>query len=104
MSDKPLRYYKPVDPERVAKLRRHLPEVFGVRWEDVAGKGRTQPVAEARHVAMTLLSGSQDAIAEVFGRDGSVVLYAREQCRNHREVDRKFRALCEELERRLAQP
>jgi chromosomal replication initiation ATPase DnaA len=99
---KPVRYYKPVDPALVAKLRRHLGEVFGVKWEDVVGRDRTREVAEARHAAMSLLNGSQDAVAAEFGRDGTVVLYARERCKAHRETDRKYRAKMEELERRLA--
>ena len=69
-------------------------DVYGLRPRDLKGRRRYEPLAEARHVAMTILrrrGHTVQAVAEVFDRDHAVTLHAVRRIDALRETDLKFR-------------
>ncbi len=91
-----------VDPEIILRasadaITAGVAGVFSVGAHEIEGRGRSERVSAARHLAMVIhqdlnrCSGS--ATARAFDRDHSMMLLARRRTTERAEVDPEFRAL-----------
>lgn len=67
---------------------------YGIKKEDILAKKRTKVIAEARQVAMYLISEyiniPLDAIGNIFGKDHSTVIYAKNKILDDMKASKKL--------------
>ena len=67
---------------------------YGIKKEDILAKKRTKVIAEARQVAMFLISEyinmPQEAIGNIFGKDHSTVVYAKNKIMEDMKTSKKL--------------
>lgn len=85
----------------VRQITAEVAEVFGVSAIDIAGEGRTRPIARARFatawLARNRLGYSFSRIGKALNRDHTSILHGIGRCEELRTNDLEFRMLTDQL-------